>query len=101
MRRTRSKSIQQPPHDVDEQDDSNAMVSDDTASKKLITNDDEDAFITIVLRYIHIVERKKTDHHLTPKVLRGEQSSAWENIAKEFLDKTSVSCFKLNLINQC
>lgn len=94
MRKTRSKSVQQRQDDVD--DDSNDMAINATPSKKIISNEDEDTFITIILRHIDVVERKRTDQHLTPKVLREEQLLAWENIAKEFLDETSVSCSMFN-----
>lgn len=88
MRSTRSQSLQQSSEDVGDQDELNVMLS-----KKNISNEDEDVFITIALRHIHIIERKNTDKHLTPKVLREKQSTAWETIMQEFRDATSVSYF--------
>lgn len=61
------------------------------ARRKKICNYDEDCLITIILKYIDVIEKKSTDQHLTPNVLETTLENAWKEIQVEFLNMTTVS----------
>lgn len=93
-KRTRSTKPTAPQETDSEHDNGGATDGSDDVidtSRKNFSYEEEDCFLSILLRHFDEIEKKSTDKSLSPLKLKTAQQNTWTQIAKEHKEKTGVS----------
>lgn len=69
------------------------------AKRSNLNSEQEDFFISVILKHYNVIENKATDKSLTPQKVKKNIDNAWESVQTEFFEQTGVIQFGAFLFN--